>query len=195
MYQRDVPKILDYVKQEGPDGLLAVGAFVLSTIRTPLSRTLEQVKDIKTNGVDSKALWGNKRAGYHHLKVFRRELYRDLIENPVSASEGLYRLLAVPNLGIPKASFMLQCVGYETACLDSHNLRRFGISPELTKVSSKKPEKVMEKVVVYQGVCKKHGTSEFWWDSWCEYVAGNRYNQSLSTADKVSAFHYEVITV
>jgi hypothetical protein len=38
-------------------------------------------------------------------------------------------------------------------------------------------------------VCGDTGGSRHWWNSWCEFVAGNRANRSLATADAVSAYH------
>lgn len=194
MYARDVPKIKQFVKDTGPQGLLSVGAFVLSTIQTPLSRTKEMVSDIREKGLNSPHLWGSKRGGYHHLWVYRKELHEMLVRSPVSPEDAVFRLLAVPGLGLPKASFLLQCIGYPVACLDSHNLRRFGVPTTVTKVGRVKPQTIRQKIQQYQQACDQHGDSEFWWDSWCEYVSGNRYNKSLGDADKVSAYHYEAIT-
>jgi hypothetical protein len=69
------------------------------------------VADIKLKGVDSSHLWGMKRGGYHHLWVYREELYHLLITQKVSREDAMFRLLAVPGLGLPKAAFQLQCIG------------------------------------------------------------------------------------
>ena len=37
-------------------------------------------------------------------------------------------------------------------------------------------------------------TAEYWWNTWCEYVAGNRANRALNTGDVVSRYHVECIT-
>jgi hypothetical protein len=37
-------------------------------------------------------------------------------------------------------------------------------------------------------------TAEYWWNSWCRYVAGNRANRALDTGDVVSRFHVECVT-
>lgn len=99
----------------------------------------------------------------------------------------------VPNLGMVKASFVLQCMGFNTACIDSHNLKRLGLKDSAVKVSSKlSPEKKREKVLAYVELCQRNGT-EFWWDSWCCHVAGNQANRRLDTGDAVSAFHVDCI--
>lgn len=194
MYKRDTKRIKEYAEEIGPDGLLAVGAFVLSTIQTPLSRTGDMVADIKLKGTDSPHLWGNKRGGYHHLWVYRKELYDLLITRRVGREDAMFRLLAVPGLGLPKAAFLLQCVGYETACIDSHNLKRYNLNPNVTKVGRVKPDTVIKKVDNYLTLCDNIGSSESHWNDWCKYVAGNRVNKLLPTADEVSAYHYKAIT-
>jgi hypothetical protein len=194
-YSRDVPKIKAYVEETGPDGLVHVGAFVVSTIQTPLVRTKLQVADIKKHGENSKALWGHKRLSYGHLWVYRRELYQMLVEAPVARSEALLRLVQVPGLGVVKGAFLLQCLGYETSCLDSHNVKRYGIDPKVLKVGNVKPATLTKKVEDYLSLCDNIGTSEHFWDSWCLYVAERGgMNKSLATADAVSAYHYEAIT-
>jgi hypothetical protein len=190
MYQRDVPKILSYVKEKGPDGLVDVGSFVLSTIRVPFSRTANMVAEVKECGEKATCLWGFKRGGYRHLQDNRVPLYQKLVEAPVGRSEALLEVSKTPGLGLVKAGFLLQCLGYETACMDSHNVKRYGLDPKTVQSKGKITE---EKVYTYLNLCDKLGSSEAHWSSWCEYVAGNRYNRVLTTADRVSAFHYEAI--
>jgi hypothetical protein len=193
MYQRDVPKILSYVKENGPDGLMAVGAFVLSTIQTPLSRTKVQVADIKKWGIQAPHLWGSKRAGYRHLLDNRVSLYQKLVEAPVGRSEALLEVIKTPGLGLVKSAFLLQCLGYETACMDSHNIKRYGLDPNSLKVGKVTQKTLFKKVDGYVTLCDSINSSQGHWDDWCAYVANNRMNKSLPTADRVSAFHYEAI--
>lgn len=187
MYQRDVPKIMQYVSEGGPDALLDVATFVLCTIRSPLSRVAEQVADVKQHGIGSPYLWGSKQKGYQYVSDNRDSLYRSLGPSGLVLSEALLETLRTPGLGLPKASFLLQCLGYDVGCLDSHNLARMGYSINVTK------GRTPNKLEVYLSITRKH-SSEWWWDSWCEYVAGGRHNKRLDTADKVSAEHVTAIT-
>jgi len=41
-------------------------------------------------------------------------------------------------------------------------------------------------------MCQEDGT-KYWWDSWCDYVAGNRANRLLDTGDVVSKFHVDCV--
>jgi hypothetical protein len=52
-----------------------------------------------------------------------------------------------------------------------------------------KPATVRKKVAAYVALTQDTGGSRYWWDSWCFYVAGNRANKRLDTADAVSSYH------
>jgi hypothetical protein len=96
----------------------------------------------------------------------------------------------VPGLGIVKASFVAQICGLEVACLDTHNLKRLGLGEATFKLAkSVKHETKLAKIAKYVAVCAREGGSRYFWNSWCEFVAGNRANRSLATADAVSAYH------
>ena len=55
-----------------------------------------------------------------------------------------------------------------------------------------KPATQLKKVKAYVEMCQEDGT-EYWWDTWCEYVAGNRANRLLDTGDVVSKFHVDCV--
>jgi hypothetical protein len=56
-----------------------------------------------------------------------------------------------------------------------------------------KHETRLAKIRAYLALCVSSGGSEYWWNSWCETVAGNRANRSLTSADVVSRYHAECI--
>lgn len=188
MYERDVPEIVQYVQSRGPAGLVDVGTFVLCTIQTPLSRVAEQVAQVKEQGADAPCLWGSKRSGYTYMHDNADDLYENLVERPNGETVDVVRyIMQVPGLGIPKASFMAQCLGYDVGCLDSHNLKRMGLPLSFTKAVANSI-----KVRQYVEYTQDMG-SEWWWNTWCEYVAGSRYNKSLPTGDDVSRYHVTAI--
>ena len=182
MYKRDVPKIIEYV--ESTDNVVDVGAFVLCTIQTPLSRVGSQMEDIRKNGANSKALWGSKRKGYQYLLNHHDDL-KTLKNLEISIDSALKKAMEVPGFGLPKASFFLQLLGHDIGCLDSHNLKRYNLPVVITRG---------KKIVDYIKTVREIQNAEGWWDSWCNYVAGNRMNKSLATGDKVSSYHYECIS-
>ena len=144
---------------------------------------------MKQQGASAPALWGSKRSGYTYLRENAEALYEQLVESPKGETVDVVRyIMQVPGLGIPKASFLAQCLGYDVGCLDSHNLKRFNLPLNFVKATINSI-----KVANYVEYTQELGSEELW-NSWCEYVAGNKYNKSLPTADAVSAYHYTAIT-
>jgi hypothetical protein len=195
MYQRDMPLMRAHALAS-PEGLTDVIAFVLCTIQQPLQSVKRQMADIRATGVDSKYLFGSKRDGYRYAVAHAPVLHAAIVkavetEDAVAAVDVLSN---VPGLGIVKASFVAQICGLEASCLDTHNLKRLGLPETAFKLAkSVKPETKRGKIAYYLETCVKTGGAQFWWDSWCGSVAGNRANKSLLCADQVSAYHYECI--
>jgi hypothetical protein len=180
------------VRKKGPDGLVDVGSFVLCTVQVPLSRVGPMIQDIRVSGAESKHLWGFKRRAFEEITQRKVELY-NLLEKPSeSVSEVLSEVSRVFGLGLPKASFLMQCMGWNTACLDVHNLKRMSIPIGLTKVGKVGEDTRKKKIDRYVEIVQSEG-SETLWNDWCSHIAGNRWNQNLPTADAVSAYHVECI--
>lgn len=192
MYDRDMPLMRAHALASD-QGFCDVIAFVLATIRQPFSRVGAQMADIRANGAAAKSLFGSKRAGYQYALDNASRL-RLAVANAPDAVAAVDALTAVPGLGIVKAAFVAQICGHEIACLDGHNLKRLGMAESALKLAkSVKPATRLAKIAAYAALCARHGGSAYWWNSWCEYVAGNRANKSLSTADMVSAYHVACI--
>jgi hypothetical protein len=51
----------------------------------------------------------------------------------------------------------------------------------------------LKKIADYVQLTIDTGGSQYWWDTWCAYVAGNRANKALDTAQKVSKYHVTAI--
>ena len=203
MYNRDVNEIQGFVKWCGTDALVSTGLFVLLTIQAGLSTVKGSMAKVNYEGDDANCLWGKKGDGYTYLKDNADYLYGKMYDiadkkgyNSVEACADVVQLfMQVPNLGMVKASFLAQCLGFNVACIDSHNIKRLGLNPNVVKTppASMKPATVRKKVEDYVVLTQKKG-SQYWWDTWCEYVAGNRANRALDTGDVVSRFHVECIT-
>ena len=78
------------------------------------------------------------------------------------------------------------------ACIDSHNLKRLGMSENQVKLGKVKPETRRKKITEYVAMTQQEGT-EYWWNTWCEYVAGNKANRQLDNGDIVSRYHVECV--
>jgi len=191
MYQRDCKKIAKFALKN-PDNLARVTTFVLTTIQAGLSTTPMQMDDIDTNGAGSKYLWGNKRDGYLYMQEHKRVIYAAIKEavKTGDAVAAIDVLTNVPNLGVVKAAFVAQMCGLDVACIDSHNCDRLGLSRTALKFpKGVKPETKRKKIADYVQFTRDTGGAEYWWNTWCEYVAGNRANKKLTTGDEVSMFH------
>lgn len=212
MYQRDVNEIKGFVRWRGPDALVNTGLFVLLTIQAGLSTVRGSMVKVERDGYSADCLWGKKSEGYEYLIKNKDYLYGKMYQiadkhgyDSKQGSIEIIRLFVnVPNFGMVKAAFMAQCLGFDTACLDSHNLTRIGVPASATKLNMKAKEKtIIRKITEYVHLCHsyaEHGedfpvsTAEYWWNTWCHYVAGNRANRALGSGDVVSRYHVECIT-
>ena len=201
MYNRDCNEIADYAAMH-PDNFVRVVTFTLCTIQAGLSTVKMQMQDVDTNGLDSKYLWGKKSDGLAYTIANKHFLWGKLMalkergtSDVDAVSDGIMLLRKVPNLELVKASFVMQMLGFDVACIDSHNLTRLGLPPSAVKIGAKlKPATQLKKVKAYVEMCQEDGT-KYWWDSWCDYVAGNRANRLLDTGDVVSKFHVDCVVV
>jgi len=201
MYKRDVALIEDYVAQS-PEHMFYMFLFVWCTIQKGLSTVELQMDDYFKEGVESRHLnMGHKREGVEYYRQNASWLWgrlhylRDMGRNdPEIIAEAILMLLDAPGLGIAKSGFVLQCMGFDVACMDSHNLKRMGLKEGAFKDNPKaKRATRLKRNLAYVKICQQEG-SEYWWDSWCHHVAGNRANKRLITGDAVSAFHVHCIT-
>ena len=195
MYNRDCKKIAKFA-MKNPDNLARLATFVLTTIQAGLATTHNQMLDIDKMGADSRYLWGNKRDGYLYMQEHKRVIYAAVKEavKTGDAVAAIDVLTNVPNLGVVKAAFVAQMCGLDVACLDSHNLTRLGLSQSHFKLSKTiSPATKRKKIAEYVEYTRDTGGAEYWWNTWCDYVAGNRANKSLTTGDAVSKFHVTAV--
>jgi len=199
MYTRDVELIKELTDTN--QSVVPVGLFVLLTIQAGLSTVKGQIAKVKTDGLDANCLWGEKANGLKYLQENDAYLYgkvKHIAEtkgyNSIEAcADAIELFLKVPNLGMVKAAFVAQCLGFNVACIDSHNLKRLGLSANAVKLNMKaKPTTIRKKIEAYVSMTQEQG-SQYWWNSWCEYVAGNRANKALDTGDIVSKYHVECV--
>jgi hypothetical protein len=195
MYDRDMPRMRAHALAS-PEGLTDVIAFVLCTIQQPLQSVKNQLADIRVNGVDSKYLFGSKRAGYayaqQHASVLHAAIVAAVASDDVVGAIDV--LTNVPSLGIVKAAFVAQICGLDVACIDTHNLRVLNLPETAFRLAkSVKPETRRAKIAHYVQVTRETGGARHWWETWCAFVAGSRHNRSLPTADAVSAFHVDCL--
>jgi hypothetical protein len=166
---------------------------VLLSIQQPWHSVGTQFADIQQHGAASRFLWGNKGKAWAFLSEHAERL-ADAIALAPSHEDAILTVLEVPGLGIVKASFLLQMLTGEGACLDLHNLDRLGLKRDAFKTpKSLKVETVRARIATYCATWRAQGKSRFWWDSWCSHVA-TVYPKHFADAEAVSALHTIAIT-
>ena len=188
MYAEHMPRIAAH-GLASPSGLVDVVAFVLCTIQQPFSQMAKQMALVREHGEHAVCLFGSKRDGYRYVVEHASVLHAAIVEakrtSDVIAAVDVLSL--IPGLGVVKAGFVAQCLGFEVACLDTHNLRRLGLPIDALKLSkSLKPDTRRAKIVAYVDLCKRTGGAQYWWNTWCAYVVGRR--NKFASAMEVSAF-------
>lgn len=194
MYARDMPRLAEH-GMASPEGLVDVATFVLLTIQQHFHYVGRQMVDVRAKGEASVYLFGAKRDGYRYVREHAADMlaaYREargIADGEERKARAIEIGLQVPGLGVVKSAFLAQCLGFETACLDTHNIARFGLRAGAFKFGPKATAKlVARKVRDYVRTCDAIMPSADWWDSWCDYVAGRR-GSPLTTADAVSEAH------
>lgn len=200
MYDRDATAIARHALAS-PKGLHDVITFTLCTIQQPLQNVHAQRMDIASVGAESRFLFSSKRKGYTWSEEHSAYLWRvmhDILKRPDNAerkADLIQHFMQVSGLGMVKAAFVVQMIGGGTACLDTHNLKALGMSEAAVKIAKGlKPETARAKVLAYVKLCDETGGAAYWWDRWCNYVAGRR-GSPLKTGDEVSAYHVRAVVV
>lgn len=171
-----------------------IGLLVLLSIRQPFEAMPKQFIDVMKHGDQSKYLFGWKREGYRTL-LNRGAEFRNLANIAYSDKSNeatnslILTLMEVQGMGIVKASFYAQMLINDGACLDSHNLTRLGMDASQFKTpKTLKLETVHKKLRAYNAVWRAEGSSAYWWDSWCNYLA-KRPRNGFKSGFEVSEMH------
>ena len=199
MYKRDAVDIA--YRASIHNSVMAIGAFTIASIQAGLSTCLRQGEKVVEYGLAGIPMT-NKRKGIEYLVRNDAYLYQKSMhiadkygyDSVDGIIEVILLFMRVPNVGMVKAGFIAQMLGFNVACLDSHNLKRLGMTESQTKISKTLSDTAKRrKIRGYVELCQNKGT-EYWWDTWCEHVAGNKANRTLDTADVVSRYHGECVT-
>jgi hypothetical protein len=177
-----------------PDGFTRVATFVLLTIQQQLVMVPKAMADVDAKGRSSAFLFGSKRAGYVYVQTHKIALHSAALQykrGEISFNELLLQFIAIPGLGLVKASFLAQCSVTHGACIDTHNLTRLGLPVSAFKLpKGLKIDNVLARITAYQAICDASGDSAYWWDSWCDHLAQRKqYVTRGMTGANVSALH------
>ena len=200
MYKKDNKIIADFLLAS-PENIPRGVTFVILSIQQPTSGLADKMLEVDQQGPECRHLnYGLKRAGFEYVQANKQAIFERLTEyvalglNDVdNIANALLYVYQTPNLGMVKAAFLLQLLGFNVACLDSHNLKRLGWKQSQVSITKGlKYETKIKKIKAYISTTQEKGTA-FWWDSWCHYVAGNIANKKLTTGQQVSQYHIQAI--
>lgn len=201
MFASHQPQIAQF-GMKNPDNLALTLTFVLLTIRWPLYRVPAAVASVKADGEASPALFGFKARAYREVWARRAWHHYQLSEvwdmragDAAGGRAAVTYLTHLHGFGLAKAGFAVQCLFGASACLDTHNLERFGYGPRAFQVfwrPNMRPATRREHVKRYSRAVDRLGGPQTLWDGWCSYVA-DREPDIYQSADHVSALHCEAI--
>jgi hypothetical protein len=118
--------------------------------------------------------------------------YWSFAQGHATPMERMRRYLEIPGLGICKAGFLCQLIHGQVGCLDTHNLRRFGLSPTAFRTPNT-AKALSERLEVYLHTCDGVGGGpEALWNDWC-YVQSQLYPEQWRDDEHVSRYHAECI--
>ena len=190
--------------QASPDTFPGIAALVLLSIQQPFVQMPRQIADVAQDGAESQWLFGYKSAGFDFVRRNKRALWesaRACHAGKISLDDLILDYLAIPNMGIVKASFLAQMTVGQGACLDTLNLRTMGLSETAFRTpKALKPVSIRKRIATYNAAWRAHGDSAYWWDSWCDLVGNRTHNVrgykigGFANGSEVSHVHRLAIT-
>lgn len=190
MYSNHMPAIRDAMRADFT--VFQRGAvFAVCSIRQPTINVPDQLAVLFDGAEGENPLFGHKHEAWAFIQgPDAATLWRDVLSRPMTragAQAAIVDLLRVPGLGIVKAGFVAQLMGFDVACLDSRNVTREGRNPRAFRTDGRAPEALRPKVLAY--VAETYGKARRYWDVWCRDVAA-AYDR---TPEEVSALHMAIV--
>ena len=183
---------------ESADNLAKVILMVSLSIQQNWLSVGDQIKDVEQHGINSRFLWGVKKNTYLYTEAHKHKLLGQvravLASKKPSAARSLSLMrifLKIPGLGLAKAGFCCQLITGLVGCMDSHNIKLYGLdTKDLTLPKNTKSPTYAKKLSAYVDMCINHG-SENLWNTWCELVATK--SKKWDDGHHVSEVHYNYL--
>lgn len=175
--------------------------FAICSIRQATINVPDQLAILFDGEQDESPLFGHKFDAWAYISDNAKcaALWRDILDIPsldgkanksaAGAQRAIIALLRVPGLGIVKAAFVAQLMGFDVACLDSRNVKREGRNPRAYQTRGEKSGRKFSPAMVERYVAETHGRAEEYWNAWCRDVA-EAYKR---TPEEISALHLAII--
>lgn len=170
--------------------------FAVCSIRQATINVPDQIAVLFDGREDENPLFGHKFGAYDAImgpmgaQIWAniRSLARGPRGNTKAQCEyAISSLLEIPGLGIVKAAFVAQLMGYNVACLDARNVAREGRNPRAYRTDGRTPSQLAPKVRAYVG--ETFGRAEEYWNAWCSDVAA-AYDR---TPEEISELHLAIV--
>ena len=187
MYAEHVP--LMKAHGQTPSGFADIVTFAIVTQNQHFYRVKPILERMRSHGLEfCSMLTRRQKASIAHVQTEAA----DVLPLPPCTREALRCLVELPSIGIVKAAFVLQLLGYPIGCLDVHNMRIAGLARHVFDHIPTKAEGLSQKFRTYMDTCTALGGAEFLWDRWCHVVA-LKYPKWFPSANHVSAYHVDCI--
>ena len=188
--------------QRSADNMADVTLMVVLSIQQNWLSIGNQLADVRANKSESKFLWGNKIKTYEYLEANKQKIYAQSMavinskQTDTQKSISLMNIfLRIDGLGLPKAGFMCQLVAGLVGCMDTHNIKLYGLDPKSLALSKNpKTQKGLDtnnqKILAYITLCHNYGTENLW-NSWCSLLATK--SKRWVDSNHVSEVHYRYL--
>ena len=182
---------LSRLARSSPEGFERIVTFVLCTIRMSLR---DAVKDypIVRRGDRCRSIFGFKHDGLAYLRDHAASIWSELecvyecTRGEPCEDELMAIVTMIPGIGLAKGGFILQMMYGLSGCIDTHNLRRFGLTEE-TFATHGSRKKCLSLIRSYRAMIANSGGTAWLWDTWCAYLAERDHN--YDSAETVSSLH------
>lgn len=163
--------------------------FAVCSIRQAIINVPGQIAVLFDGAEDENPLFGGKFNSFEDIMgPLGADCWAELRGDTKAQCEyAIGRLLRIRGLGIVKAAFVAQLMGYNVACLDTRNVAREARNPRAYRTDGKTPLQLAPAVRRYVG--ETYGRAQEYWDAWCEDVAG-AYDR---TAQEISELHAVIV--
>lgn len=191
-------KITQAIALASPEGLGQVMKLALLSAQVPfenMPRIMAEVNAGNLQGIQNLTAvkrdgltWIDSNQGHLHKKLTKWWIHKPDFQAP----QALLSVMNCPGLGMVKGGFVLQMTLGTGGCLDTHNLRRFGLKRTVTRSGRWNSLSRWKWALEYLALCERLGGAEALWDGWCRYVAD--YNPGTwDCPEAVSSMHWRAI--
>lgn len=166
--------------------------FAVCSIRQPVTNVPDQLAALFDGAEEDNPLFGHKFQAFEDIMgPVGADIWARTRAVPRYTKAGctfaISELIRIRGLGIVKAAFVAQLMGFDVACLDARNVSREKRNPRAYRTDGKTPEQLAPKVRAY--VAETHGKARFYWDAWCADVA-TEYDK---TPQEISELHLAIV--